>query len=314
MRTENRHVKLGSDGRFVINPALRDVLPAWLTVQPAEDVLPLTVVATASGYTNAGFVQPNFNEADPSYIIVSKLVFVDDTDTTALSAITCRLVDMGYNRDLMNSPLHIRAMFGTAQLPGVLYDEVSGWGEPLILQANGAIRAYFQKISGSAADIRPYMMGREIFFKNNQRIKRLIERKQLVTPFWLNPVESTVSLAANASTNLTIKVGQGHFQALQMTGVSTGNFSVEVMEVRTRRTLMNGVITQTNGLGNAQYPYFMPTPYLIRQGDVINVKITDLSGDTNRIFWSMFGKMYFCPIKHITEIEHDLAPIDSVGV
>ena len=307
MITTNRLVQQIAPGRYAPRAELINRLPAFLSINPADSVDSVLPVAVTTTPLMLNFTQPNFMHDHPSYIMLENLVFEDSSDGTASNNCSIKLTDSGYNRDLMAYPLHMRAIFGTAQLPGVFY-------EPLILQANGNIRAQIQKISGGSVNLRPYLVGTEFFDEDKRVVNALLERKKFVSPFWLTPDNVTlISLAGNASANYISQNGRGHFQASSIVAISSGNFSLELLETKTNRTIMNGAISQTNGIGNANYPHEFKTPFTIPRGFDTRWKITNLTGSTNNIYVALAGKMYECPLRHIPQVERDLMiPYDKV--
>lgn len=305
--TTNRYVALDSTGKFVINPVLKDVLPAWLTLPAIESTLPFALPAASPVVQSAvRFRQNNYNAGAPTCFIGKHLIFADSSDGTSAAAFTAQLFDDAGNRSLMCQPLHIRALFGTAQLPGVLH-------EPLIIPANSDLRMILAKLTGGAANIRPYIAGRLYYNPSPSFLAALVERKRYVAPYWLTPDNNTVSLSASATTSYRVKVGLGNFHAMTLVAISTGSFNVEITEITTRRTIMNGAISQTNGIGTALYPMRLPAPYTIPHGAVVRFTFTDTSVATNRIFCALQGKALMCPLREISTIERETAiPYDTI--
>jgi hypothetical protein len=112
-----------------------------------------------------------------------------------------------------------------------------------------------------------------------------------------------VALGANATGDFQAKIGDdGHFEAFGINAVSTGNFSLEILEIKTKQTLMNGAITQTNGIGNARFPGLFFKPYLIPAMYRLNFRVTDLSGAPNTIWLTMFGRKIFAEFKQLKQV------------
>ena len=236
---------------------------------------------------------------------VKQLLFEDSTDGTASAAFTVMLKEMGESRLFMNFPVHVRTLCGTGQYPARLR-------EPYMFFSSHNIQAQFNKITGGATTMRMYLGGAEYFpwavpqDNNREKIisilKQWKERQKYVWPYWLTPDEN-VSLAANAEANFDIKVGEdGHFEVFTIQAVSTGNFEYEISEVKTGAMLSNGRATKTNSLGDARLPTILPESYLIRAGYRINIKIKDLSGATNNIYFTMAGRRINAPLKDIPDL------------
>lgn len=297
MISANRYIQEVSPGKFRCWPELRRRLPLWLTLPKSDQVYP--VVSTTNMLTS-NFTLPNWSIEHPGAAIMKYMVFADSTDGTSVNNSTIKLTDIGYQRDFMSNPLHMRAIFGTAQLPGVLH-------EPAILDANSVLRAQITQISGGSVNLRPYIVGCEFYDGDKKVLDLLAERKKVVQPFWMMPDNTTVvTLTANQTLNFVAQNGRGHFQGLSIVAVSTGAFSLEIQERRTGRTIMNGKITLSNGIGNAQYPYFFEAPFLVERSSDLRFTFTDLSNSGNTIYCAIQGKMFMCPMKEIPAVEKEL--------
>lgn len=308
--TNNRNIVELSPGVFRALPDTARRLAAWLSPNPADTTNGLlTIPAAASGPILTNFVQPNFNAASPSYIVADQLIFEQSSNGTATNNSTVKLTDANFNTDLMANPLHMRAVFGTAQLPGILH-------EPLVLVANSGLRAIIKQLSGGSVTMRPYVAGVELFGDDRVIISRLLERKRYVQPFFMMPDDTaTITLDANGEEKFISQNGRGHFQALSLVGISTGEFGVEIIEGRTRRSISNGLIWKTAGIGTAQYPYEFRCPFLIPRGNDISWRIVDKSGSENTVHIALQGKMYDCPIREIPEVERELfMPYDLLRI
>jgi len=305
--------------QYVPNYWRRDVLPSWLGFDPADLQAPngvATVAAAGAPTTPVGFAQPYWSVEGLDQNLgtpfeVRSLVFEDSTDTTAAANFTVRLKENGETREFMNEPVHIRCIAGTAQLPALMR-------EPYFLRSSHKISAQFNKVAGGAVAIRMFLVGAEYYpwdpgflqYPNNKTvlvdlIKRWMERSKYVMPYWLVPT-ADVNVLANATNTFFLKVGDdGHFEAFTLTSISTGNYEWELSDPKTQQTIMNGLVTATNGLGDALFPTLLPTPYLVASGHRLRLTITDLSGAPNRIFFTMCGRKIFAPMKDIGDVMMD---------
>jgi len=306
----NRYVTQVAPGKFAIRKECDDWKPTFLTIAPSDQVLPAVVPATGSYTFNVS--QPQFDSSRPTWVILNQLILVDATDG-ASSVFTVQMQDNGHNRNIVRAPLHVKAVFGSAQTPGFIY-------EPLILSPNSSLRCITKKISGGAVNIYPYWCGYEYVGSDIERVRRILtERQEVVWGYWMTPdidtAGTTISLAANATVEYITQNSSHSFQGLSLVGKGTGNFSVEIMEGRTRRALSNGSITLNNALGTGNYPHKFDAPFLIQPGASIKWKIKDLSGSSNNISVGMQGKLFNAPMKNIPQIERDLMiPADMLRV
>ncbi len=311
MINANRYINQIRPGVYRARPELRNRSPLWITPPLSSNGQSYPISVATAPSSNLDFLLPNFNAEMPGIALGKYLVFEDSTDTTGTAATTIKLTDVGYQRDFMAWPLHIRALFGTAQLPGMLH-------EPIIFDANSVVQGAMNKITGGAVNQRPYIVGSQFYDDDaNQRIMSLLsERKKYVSPFWMMPDNITaVVLTANQSLNFISQMSRGNFQALSLVAISTGNFSVEIRERRTGRTLMNGQVSQSAGIGDARYPYFFEAPFMVEKSTDIQWRFTDLSNSGNTIYCAMQGKLFNAPMREIGELERDLMiPWDKLRV
>lgn len=313
--------------RYITFNWRRQILPSWLTFSPTDTTLPLTVAAAPALTKLVSMVQPytsvegmDMNCGTP--FEVRSLLFEDDTDGTANANFTVMMREMGEVRNFMNAPIHVRCMFGTGQFPAVLR-------EPYMFLSQHNIQFQFQKISGGAINMRAYLAGAQYFTwasdlikypQAKQEIVTLIrkwqKRRQYITPFWLTPdtpgnvfnlvngVQAGISVPAGSTVDCFTKIGDdGHFEAFGFTQVSTGNFNIEIMEVKTRQTLMNGSVTATNAGGDARLPMIFPSAYLFPAGMQLRFRITDQSGATNIVFPTLFGRKIYAPFVDVSKLQ-----------
>ena len=129
-----------------------------------------------------------------------------------------------------------------------------------------------------------------------KRIAALTERRKYVYPFYYT-TESTVSLTANQNNvNFDVKIGE-HFEAFTIASVSTGNYAMEITEVRSGKTIGNGRFTNTNALGDSTLPTVFPVPYLIPAGSRLRFTFQNLTGSTNAIYITLGGRRIIAPLK-----------------
>lgn len=281
---------------------------------------PFTIAAAGTPTRPVHFKQPyssveglDSNLGNP--LAIQSIVFADSTDGTANADFTVMLKEIGESREFMNREVHIRTIAGTAQQVGLLR-------EPYFFPSQHTIQAQFRKIAGGAVNMRMYFNGAQYYpWDPNfmlkpkdkgeimSRIEAWMHRRRYISPYWLT-TDVPVALGANATGDFQAKVGDdGHFEVFGLTAVATGNFDLEVSEVKTKQTLMNGAITQTNGIGNARFPTIFFKSYLVPAGYRLNCRITDLSGAPNAIWLTMFGRKVYVPFKRLEEVLGQSQPV-----
>lgn len=317
--------------RFVADPLRKNILPFSLAFNSAlpGNSYPVTIQASGTPTQAFEFQQP-LTLAQGSAELGSPFLWqsgvFQDSAGAANSVWTMMLKNTGRAKQYMNLPLHVRTVLGTAQTPVLLR-------EPLFFKAMEQISCYLDKISGGSVTARIYMAGTQYctwstdFYGDKASyarmaaiIKKYEQRCQYVTPTWLAPDQGNgaqaVTLSANATTTIENKLAEdSQYEFFTMSAVSTGNFSLEISEVKTKQLLMNGVITQTNGIGTNLFPTIFPCAYLIPAGFRLRFKLTDLSNGTNSIWLTLHGRRIYAPLREVKEVLNDTdvfaTPADS---
>lgn len=283
----------------------REILPCWLTLNEIDvpgGTLPI-VAAPAVGNPRA-FKQPYYscegldqNMGTP--FEVQSLVFADLIEGTAVANFTVLLKEVGEVRELMNRPCHVRTVFGTGQTPALLR-------EPYYFPSQHNISIQATKISGGATSARFYLVGNqyypwspeflrkpESFAQLKGLIQRWLKRRKSITPYWLT-TDTPVDLTAGQTAEFSAKVGDdGSVELFTLAAVATGNFQLQVSEVKTKQLLMNAFITQQNGIGTANFPTLLPVAYMLPAGYRLRIVIHDVSGAPNSVFLTFGGRKVY---------------------
>ena len=298
---------------FAPNMAFATVTPYTIGFDPQMVPNPPFALPAASAASKAiGFQAPRasqFGMFEAYYAM-----YADSTDTTAAAAWTVDFPNF-QARPLNNSPLHIRTFAGTAQLPALIR-------EPLVMFSREKLIMQPQKISGAGANIwtnfagvqwNPYSGPLQDFIA--KRMAKWQTRRQYVWPFWLTTLP--VSISANSvNQNYDVQLSE-HFEAFSISAVATGAFSMELTEIRSGKTISNGVFTMANALGDATLPTIFDTPYLVPAGSRLRFTFNDLSSGTNVIYVTMAGRKILptVPIQEVRDVLADtdvLPPADAL--
>ncbi len=309
-----------NSAKRVIEPTAwkRAMTSGWLGYDPNKTNGALAV--PAAGTIATFFRQPLWSQGGGAADLQSpfearNLVFADSSDTTAASLILIELLEQASQRRMMNQPIHIRNLCGTAQEPAILR-------EPIWFESNYAVAMTAQKASGGAANL--YMaFGGVPYYPWDQseydpegsvtlrsNILAWRERRKYVLPFWLttdNPNQPVV-LTGNGTGTAIAKVGDdAQFEAFSICAVSTGAFTMSIQEVRSKQYLMNGQISNQAFLGTARLPTFLPVPYLIPRGSKLQFNFTDLSASGNTIYLAIAGRSIYAELKNVQDVLRDTA-------
>lgn len=300
----------------------RAITSAWL--YPFEAANPLVIPAAAANRALTVLWKQPYNsnqgldEGLGTPIALQYLVFEDSTDTTALANFTIFIAEQGESRrTFMNFPCHIRTVAGTAQLPSKLRESYQ-------MLSTNFLSAQLQKIAGGETTARVYFTGKQFFPWSTELLAwpearaRLMEivraratRMRQVIPYYLT-TPTPVTLLANGFAEVTVPIGDdSHFEVDAWAAVSTGNFSLTVVEAKTKQTLMGGPITANNGIGNATLPTLLPTSYLLTAGMRLVMRFTDLSGDANTIFMTFQGRRIYAPVANAASLGMESQSIEQ---
>jgi hypothetical protein len=285
--------------RFVGRDVRRYILPAWLYFDLSDISGPLTLTAGAGVQSRGvGYKQPYNNTEGGGPQLGTPLeikYLMHDADASPETVdYLCMLTEIGQAKQFMNQPIHIRTLAGNAQYPAKLC-------EPFMFFSQHNIQARFINNGAGTPAIRLYLAGSKYYpyamvgnlearNKLNENIIKWRQRQLQVYPFWLT-TDTAVSLSADAQDSFQMTPGEDcHFEAFTWQAVSTGNFEFEIIEVKTNQKLMNGRVTQTNMVGTAQQPTVFPIPYFMPKGKNLRITIKDLSGSTNKIYFTVHGR------------------------
>jgi hypothetical protein len=295
----------------------REVLPSWLTFSQ-QTLLPISVAATGSPIQTLTIAQPYASVEGNDQNLgtpfeVRSLVMQDSTVGTLNANFLVKLKEVGEARDFMNNPVHVRTIFGTGQQPALLR-------EPYMFLSQHNISVQVTNL-GIATTMRLYLCGAQYFPWSPELLRyklakadmtsllqKWLNRRQYVTPYW-QTTDTSVALtqaqaAAATPVDFSAKISDdGHFEAFGHAAVSTGPFLMTISEVKTKQTLVNGSMSQVNGVGDARFPTIYPTPYLIPAGYRMKITITNLdtTDAVNNIYLTFFGRKIYAPFTQVDE-------------
>jgi hypothetical protein len=323
LRTIDKYIKWNEQLKM-FEPVMwrRDVLPSWITFLDGT-VVPTTIPAAPSNGILQTMNQPytSLEGMDKGlgtpFEIRSLMASGDPTDLPdpwAAMNYTVRIKEVGESREFMNAPIHVKCMFGDGQRPFMLR-------EPFMFLSEHNLSFQLTKVAGGAVTTSLFGAGAQYFpwspglVQNKVKpdmtglLRKWVNRRRYVTPFF-NTTDNPVVLPGTygASVNANIKFGDdGQFEAFGHTVVSTGNFGLIINETKTKQTLMNNIISQVNGIGDARFPTIYPQPYLIPAGFRLNMQFFNLTAAPNTIYFCFFGRRIFAPISQVQEVIRDSA-------
>jgi hypothetical protein len=299
-----------SGNSYMPMPGVRNIMPFNLAPDQLTGPMPFTVPAAGAGtlyvkYTGIN----NFQTIYGTPFELLRLVFGGGTPIAPAGTqdISVRF-KMFNGRDYMNAPVHIRTLYGWTSATGYLPAAIR---EPFFLFTSEYIMAEFTKLSGGAlTNFYPYLRGVQYYpitgpnagpgdAKIVEKIKKWRDRSRNCYPFWLttnNPIVHPAVL--NNVQQSEVKIADCPYEAFTLTCVAANpNFEMEIKEVVTGQTLMNGRITQTNGIGDATLPTVLPFSYILPRGAILRITTQQLNAAGNTIYLTFQGRKANAPMQ-----------------
>ena len=118
-----------------------------------------------------------------------------------------------------------------------------------------------------------------------------------VLPYYYSFINTTANgnaIAANSTVLNNIRISaDSAFIAISVRGTSDGDFTAFVKQDASDRQLMNIAVNSNAYMGTAERPGYMHKPLLLPANTTISFEITDLSGATNQLWFTLAGfKVY----------------------
>jgi hypothetical protein len=221
---------------------------------------------------------------------------------TGAALVSLMVQDGRTQRIIMSGAVHIDTIFGNATLAGSNGFLPYKLPETLFVDELRSLIAQFTDISGSDNTVYPALHGvRYTKLQNDPRLirmrQRMAQREYMSLPFWYTfDSRSNVVLTALASGSYPITIGNDHHFDLQtITAVSTGAFSLNLVDSATGESIIDAPSGNNYGvsselmIGNASYPFKLHEPILFLSSQKLIATITDLSNSGNTIYLTFGG-------------------------
>ncbi len=212
------------------------------------------------------------------------------------NAILVRLYmrDGSQSIQLSNVPLHIDTMTGPG---GQMYPLPEG----LYVDEDRAMSVVFQDISGEDTSGRICAVGAKYSqLQNDPSLKRVKERLEssqfLSAPQFYGVNDGKIILPALGQATYQVEINGAHnFELHQLSLVSTSTFSLNIVDMAKRESLINAPrngtyrLPSTLFVGDGSYPYRFHEPPLFFGGQRILIDVEDTSGAENTIYLTLGG-------------------------
>lgn len=215
-------------------------------------------------------------------------------DSTGACLVKLSTFDGKDTIDICSSGIHSGTIFGSGAKPYPL-------PEVLYIDELRRIDASIQDISGAANTVRLNMQGYQSMYPvqdpDGEIRKDKEVKNRLVLPFFYTFDGGGFAMTALQAVSQAIEVHADHnFQLFQISGVSTGTFTLDIVNGNTGESLFNAPGDQhyqiDSGLvvGSANFPFRLHTPRLFKRNQKIIINMTDTSGVGNTVFLTLAGR------------------------
>lgn len=315
----NKIFKPNLDGSYQMETWRRSIKPYWLYFDGQDGALQF-----AAGAAN-DTQRPKYRQQSSSNnwlddtmrtpFLIQQVVHSESENGTANSNFTITIRQRSAARNLMSRPIHIRTFAGTAQTPALLR-------EPLLFPSNSFLDCEITRIDNtSLRNLRMYLCGslytpwaNDLTINPDWKakivdiIKKWDVRNRYVIPYYITP-DDDIEITGDSTQEAFFKNSDDScIEIFGATVVADGNFSLEISETRTRTLLQNGVITNTNAIGTANFPAIWPTSYLLYPGYRLRFLFSDLSSSANTVYLTLFGRKIYAKPDKVLQVLKDTQP------
>lgn len=211
------------------------------------------------------------------------------------SRIFVRFLDAAYGRQLQNAGIDLRAVSGTIfAATGVVDVGIHPNNfipaivpRPYLIRAATSFTASFADFSGATNSIRLSLHGAKL-----RTGKAPWNARWKATPPFFYVGGVVLGANETASFNIAVNI-DSHFLCRKITAVRTGACLVNITDTATDRAWMNVPTHIDNIAGNSQFPNILPAPRFVYRGSVVNVVVTDISGNPNTVRIVLHGEKLF---------------------
>lgn len=225
---------------------------------------------------------------------------------TSTGRFSVEIVSPTVDRVFSNAPVADRLVFGTSQLPAVLFETV-------LIEATTSLILRVTDLSGAPNTVRIVAAGRRFLDWgrgiDRQAMLGSFYRKK-THAFWLtldNGAQVALGPGATATFSATV-LGSADFEAWTFMDDSDGTYDIQVFEGRSARALMNQPLPAqafvaspspavagmpTGVVKAASLPFAYTFTHLFKRSTRVRVTVTDTSGAPNQIRLAWHGRLIY---------------------
>jgi len=270
---------------IAINPVKQYVKPFWLT--PDTLAAALGAQGAANDNLELRFTVDSQGHFEWAYLIGASTSMI----------YTLEFFDGATQRRLQNRPVHAATIVGSAVRPFRL-------PEPYFFDVGDSQREIICKIRNLNTvpnTIRLVLHGRRFYHREAppaiaRELNQKFNKGWRTHSYFLVPNETlndgTVTAVAGGGTaTFTFEADSTADTDLQKLMVySQATFTFKLRERATGRYLMNNAVLSTNGMGNAEFPFYFADSYHLERQKQLLLEVTNLSQSDNQIYATLAGR------------------------
>lgn len=270
------------DGRVVVNPEAMYRQPFHLLTNQPDNAVSVPALQ------QSGPMPLTINSRGP--MTVHKF----GCERTGTCALNFRLADGTGSHYIQNTPIHVDTLFGDGLQPYWL-------PTPLYVAEGAMLFVEIIDLSGSANSVRLDLMGQQYLRPQSDaggqtQRNRMARRQYVESPYFYGFDTGPVTLVGGSTGQGLITVGsEFHFLITQISGVSTGRFTLDIVEESMGESLINAPqarhyqVQDPLIVGTNHWPVKLVEPWFIRSGSKLVVDMTDTSQTTNVVWLTLGG-------------------------
>lgn len=275
-------------------------------VAPAASQIPVVTPAMVGTVPGAGTTIVLEGSGDGCTELYSATGYNAATDDPYVVAnLTTQITDTAWRRRLMNQPVLAAHVFGTAQQPFYL-------PQSIFLEMQQTLQFQFFNNSTNGPSNFSFMFEGRKFqtsaladIRTGQQIKEMRVRARQLYPYWLT-TDIPISVPANGSVTTFMTVDQSiWFLGLTRmcevvlnagspptwAGDKQECVTFQLFDGQTERPLQNQPVPLNCFAGTAEFPYMMPTGFLLPPNSKIKLQVNSLlvDGGPTTVYFTIHG-------------------------
>lgn len=262
-----------SDGSIDYHKLKEFLRPITFNPNPPNNVINLA----ANGRSQ--FVP--FTAREDGHIFLTKMMCQRTGDATI------RFYDPSRSRYWSNNEVHIDTIVGNGGQPGLL-------PETVFIQATKSLQFEVRDISGLPNTIEFAFGAAKLYHKaaDPVEVAKFLSQKQVSTfPFWQTPDNGVFTIAANGTSQQFSTISSDFdVEIFAINSISDENFRFDI-KYRGDVLANNAQCHDLVGTGTAGFPYVLPSSFIVKRNEVLELNFTNLSAVNPNVVWfTMVGR------------------------